>query len=229
MPVTSPDRRPVRALLFDLDDTLIDRVDALTRLNRHWYRTLPSDHRPDCEDEFVARMLSQADRFSSPRQLYELMIKVWPGSFADPDTALESHNAAMPKMVRLADSTLIMLKVLREHGVPVGVVTNGETQMQWAKVRNAGVDGLVDAVVVSEKFGARKPDSSIFEHALGLIGADVSETLFVGDNPVADIGGAHGVGMHTAWLHHGRNWSEEDYRPDHQVDAVWEAPRLLGS
>ena len=87
----------------------------------------------------------------------------------------------------------------------------------------------IAAMPFIQEFGAHKPDSSIFEHALELIGAHASETLFVGDNPVADICGARGVGMRTAWLHHGRNWPVEDYRPDHQLDAVWEAPRLLGS
>ena len=41
--------------------------------------------------------------------------------------------------------------------VPLGVVTNGPTELQWAKVRNTGVADLVDAVVVSGEFGVNKP------------------------------------------------------------------------
>ena len=100
--------------------------------------------------------------------------------------------------------------------------------MQWAKVRNTGVADLVDAVVVSEEFGVNKPDPAIFNHALNLIGASPSETLFVGDNTVADIGGAIGVGMRTAWMSHGRSWEIDRYSPDHVVENVWDVRPLLG-
>ena len=217
----------VRAVLFDLDDTLIDRLDALTRLNRYWYRTLPRDHRPESENEFVTRLFRAADRFSSPRDLYDWMLGIWPGSFRDADTALSAHNAILPNMVRLASRTRGMLNYLKGARVPVGVVTNGGTLMQWAKVRNAGVDRLVDAVVVSEDFGAHKPHPSIFEHALRLIRADASETMFIGDDQVADIGGATGVGMQTAWMCHGRTWDIDAHRPDHIINSVWEVEGLI--
>ena len=143
----------VRAILFDLDDTLIDRVGALTRLNRYWYRTLPRDHRPESEDEFVARMFSAADRSISPRELYDWMLSIWPGSFRDADAALSAHNAIYPSMTKLTSRTRGMLSYLRGVRIPIGVVTNGPTLLQWAKLRNAGVDSLVDAVVVSEDCG----------------------------------------------------------------------------
>ncbi len=224
--MATPDPRPIEAILFDLDDTLIDRDDALTRLNRHWYRTLPREHRPDGEDEFVARMFKEADRFTSPLNLYQSMIDIWPGSFSDPETALRAHNAIMPRMVRLESRTRGMLNYLRGT-MPLGIVTNGGTRMQWAKVRNTGVDVLVDAVVVSEEFGAHKPDPAIFKHALNLIGTEASQTLFIGDNPVADICGAWGVGLRTAWMHHGREWHGLECRPDYKLDSVWEAPELV--
>lgn len=217
----------VRAILFDLDDTLIDRVGALTRLNRYWYRTLPRDHRPESEDEFVARMFSAADRSISPRELYDWMLSIWPGSFRDADAALSAHNAIYPSMTKLTSRTRGMLSYLKGVRIPIGVVTNGPTLLQWAKLRNAGVDSLVDAVVVSEEFGAHKPHPSIFEHALTLIGAGASETVFVGDNPVADIGGAAEVGMRTAWMCHGRTWDIDEYRPDHVINSVWEIEGLV--
>ena len=100
--------------------------------------------------------------------------------------------------------------------------------MQWGKVRNTGVADLVDAVVVSEEFGVNKPDQAIFNHALSLIGATPSDTLFVGDNQEADIGGADGVGMRTAWMSHGRPWKIDSYRPTHVIEHVWDVRSILG-
>ena len=81
--------------------------------------------------------------------------------------------------------------------------------------------------VVSEEFGAWKPDPAIFNHALELIGADAESTVFVGDNSEHDILGAIGVGMRTAWMSLGREWEIESARPDYVLNAVWEAEGLV--
>ena len=124
--------------------------------------------------------------------------------------------------------TETLLRDLRGAGFPIGVVTNGPTEGQWDKLRRTGVADLVDAAAVSQEFGVNKPDPSIFRHALAIIGAEPSETIFVGDNPVNDIGGANGAGMRTAWIRHGREWDIAAYHPTHTLDAVWEVREVLG-
>ena len=114
--------------------------------------------------------------------------------------------------------TETLLRDLRDAGVPVGVVTNGPTAGQWDKLRRTGVADLVDAAVVSQEFGVNKPDPSIFRRALELIGAEPSETIFVGDNPVNDIGGAH-ARRHENRVDTitGASGSIADYHPTHAL------------
>ena len=220
--------RPIRSVLFDFDDTLVDTAAALVRLDRHWYQTLASENRPGTEEEFISRMFEPLPDPFNPRDFYIRMLEIWPGCFESIDAGMASHNALMPKMVRLGARTGLMLRDLRRDGIPVGVVTNGDAEVQWNKVRNTGVSDLVDAVVVSGEFGSHKPDPAIFRHALGKIGSSATETLFVGDNPVADVAGAARVGMHTAWMRHGRSWESGHCQPDHVIDDVWEVRELLG-
>ena len=221
--------QPIRAVLFDFDDTLVDTTEVLTRLDRHWYRTLPRQNRPATEEEFIARMFEPTPEPFNLRDYYVRMLEeIWPGCFESVDAALEAHAEAVPNAVSLHQKTRELLGDLRRAGVSVGVVTNGPTDMQWGKVRNAGVADLVDAVVVSEEFGVNKPHPAIFNHALSLIGAMPSDTLFVGDNQVADIGGANGVGMRTAWMSHGRSWAIDAYHPTHVIEHVWDVRPLLG-
>ena len=108
------------------------------------------------------------------------------------------------------------------------MVTNGSSAAQRSKVRYWGLSDLVDAIVVSEEIGAAKPAAEIFRHALHLVGADPAHTLFVGDRPVADIGGAQGVGMQTAWVHHGRRWEAGAPPPDYTIAGAWEVGGLVG-
>ena len=218
----------IRAVLFDLDDTLIDRTSAFARLSRYWFNSLPARGRPASEEDFVASMMTwDKDGYAPRPEVYRRMLESWPGCFSDLGTALAVHNATLPTMVSLHPSTATMLEQLRARGTPVGVVTNGPTDLQWEKLRAASVERLVDSIVVSAEFGVNKPDPAIFRHALGLIGAGAAETLFVGDNPVNDIGGAAGVGMVTAWMRLGRTWDVDAFRPDHVLENVWEARGLV--
>ena len=220
--------RPYRAVLFDFDDTLVDTREALTRVSEHWYATRPHENRPPTLGEFIAGLRVTNSEELSLWDFYVRMLEVWPGCFESVEAALEAHSLAIPDCVSVDARTEVMLRDLKVAGVPMGVVTNGPTEMQWAKVRNTGVAELVGAVVVSEEFGVNKPDPAIFSHALSLIGANPSEALFVGDNTVADIGGASAVGMRTAWMSHGRSWTIESYSPDHVIENVWDVRPLLG-
>ncbi len=49
----------------------------------------------------------------------------------------------------------------------------------------------------------------------------------IGDNPVADIGGARACGARTVWMRKGDWPAFLDYRPDHTVDAFADAVRLV--
>ena len=160
-------------------------------------------------------------------EIYEEMLEVWLGSFSSLDAAVEAHFAMMPEVVGLHPNTEAMLKRFRDEGIPVGVVTNGGTETQWGKLRKTGIADLVTACVVSQEFGAWKPDPAIFNHALHLIGADAESTLFVGDNSEHDILGAIGVGMRTAWMSLDREWEIESAYPDYILNAVWEAEGLV--
>ena len=103
-------------------------------------------------------------------------------------------------------------------------------------------DGLapyLDAVVISADVGRRKPVPAIFEAALEALGARPERTLFVGDDPDDDIGGAKAVGMRTAWVRPGSEapllrWMEgsepgEALGADYTVDRVTELLGLLAA
>lgn len=222
------DKCRITAVLFDLDDTLLDRSGGYVRMCRHWYRTLPAGGRPPDEDRFVARAAGW-DRDGLPKQeVCGNLLRLWPGCFPSVEAAIASRRRLLGRFSDLDPRTRALLLRLRSAGLPTAVVTNGTSASQWLKVRHSGLSELVDAIVVSEEFGAAKPAAEIFRHGLQLIGADPAHALFVGDRPVADIGGAQGVGMRTAWIHHGRRWQTAAPPPDYMIAGAWEVGDLLG-
>lgn len=129
------------------------------------------------------------------------------------------HAKGFPGMA----STLIGL---RARGLKLGIVTNGETEFQGRHVEALGLGPLVDAVLISQAEGLRKPDAALFLRAAGRLGVERADCLFVGDDPVADILGAHGAGMRTAWFGGGAAWpGDAAPNPGASIDAL---PELLG-
>ena len=116
-----------------------------------------------------------------------------------------------------------LLDALDDAGLPWGIVSNG-SPTQIHKVRALGLHGRARCVVISEKVGMRKPAPEIFHLAAHEVGADPTEVIFVGDHPEADILGASGAGMLTAWLRRGRVWPESliGREPHYAVDSLEE-------
>ena len=89
------------------------------------------------------------------------------------------------------------------HGrYTLSIVSNGFVEVQYRKIRNSGIAGYFDHIVLSEEAGALKPDKRIFEHALRLNDARPDEALMVGDLYQADIAGAQNASIDQAYF----NW-----------------------
>lgn len=221
-------RRHIESVLFDLDNTLIDRTGAFRRFCVDLYRSNEAIGLASTEEEAVRFMVGlDQDGMRDRHELFEQVISKWPGSFEDEEEAVGFYVGRYPTLVSLDPRTRRLLDDLRSRGTPVGIVTNGGSDKQWAKVRHSGLEGLVDAVIVSGDLGINKPDRRIFEWALQQIKGRAESTLFVGDNPVADILGASGIGMISAWIRLGREWPFDDRRPDYTLDHVSEAREIV--
>ena len=67
-----------------------------------------------------------------------------------------------------------VLTELKNRGFKLGIITNGRTGLQTSVIRRLGFDRLMDAIVISEQFGAKKPAAEIFRYALELTGRSPS-------------------------------------------------------
>lgn len=95
------------------------------------------------------------------------------------------------------EATRDAVRDLRAEGFKLGCITNTEADVGaiHAMLRQEGFFDLFDAIVVSSEEGWRKPHPSLFARAISILGVDKSATVFVGDSPYHDIGGAKSFGM----------------------------------
>jgi len=90
------------------------------------------------------------------------------------------------------------LVTLRKRGYTLGLISN----THWRVLEDLKKDfaSLFDVVTLSYEHGYAKPHPSIFQVTLNKLGTKANQCLHVGDDPVADVKGAKGVGMKTAFI-----------------------------
>ena len=108
------------------------------------------------------------------------------------------------------------LCILRNHKVPIGVVTDLTSHIQLRKLTYFGLEDTFDAVVTSEEVGKDKPDQRNFELILNKLQIDSSNNFWmVGDNAKADIYGAKKKGAITFQkIHNNVKLGKNECQPD---------------
>ncbi len=221
--------RPIRAVLFDLDNTLYNRDLAFER----WARSFSEDHfagdGADRQAEVLAQMVIWDDKGYRPKPAMFADVKaLYPTLPYDIDALCALFYAQWTAYMALDAGTVHLLEALDTGGIPFGIVTNGSVQ-QYLKIDRLGLRSRTACLFISEVFGSRKPDAAIFHAAASALNVPCEDCLFVGDNPDLDICGAHAVGMTTAWLHRGTSWpaSITGLKPDFSIDSLAELLKIL--
>ena len=220
----------IKGVLFDLDNTLLDR----NRLFASWARWFARERlrcANDVEIEECATFLIDVDAGGyTPRNVVFARLKERHLSLTDEVEQLVEafREQLLARIAGLDERPSQLLDALDRAGIPWGIVTNG-APFQLMKIRNLGIETRAACVLVSELAGIRKPDPAIFRVAATQLGSAPEAILFVGDNPAADIVGAANVGMQTAWIRCGKDWPAEfaDTPPQHTVDSLHELVELV--
>lgn len=217
-----------RAVLFDLDETLIARHDAIRDFIGRQYTRFADRLAPLSAYEYTTAFLWLEENGHVDKQrLYPRLVADLAITGVTADALYADYRAGYPGLARLTPGARETVEALRRDGLATGIVSNGHTDVQTAKLAATGLDALMDIVVVSEAAGLRKPDPAIFELACRRLGIDLRDGLFVGDNPTADIAGAGRAGLRTAWVRNGADWPVGVApHPDAEIDRLEEVLRL---
>lgn len=213
-----------RFAFFDLDNTLVDQNRALHAWAAHFVADRGID--PAAVD-YLAVKSSTALTWTE----YAVGFK---HHFRLPDSVEElvrDVTETYPRYFVLDQEVADGLRLLRAEGWRLGIVTNGATVMQSAKIDRVGLRSLVDGVFVSEAEGARKPERRIFEQAAARLGVELDRRggWMVGDTLDADIAGGIAAGLRTIWLPGDNALTVSDPQPDHVCDTMADALKVLAN
>lgn len=127
----------------------------------------------------------------------------------------------------LFEETLDVLKVLKDKGMRLLLLTNGAPSLQLEKL--AMTPELVpffEHIVISGNVGFGKPNPIIFEHALRLMDLSPQEVVMVGDNLSTDILGATKIDMESVWIDLGDGKVVNEAKPTYQIKNLNELLKI---
>ncbi len=224
----------IRAVLFDLDDTLYDRLPAVRRYASTYFLRDFGPRLEDVGSERLSGMVVRADggpSRSGPEAMRAIRRELpWKNSHnsPSPQELLAHWREYFPYCARGTPEMRNTLATLKSGGFLLGIVTNGVGLGQNRKIDVLGIRAYLDCVVISGEFGVRKPDPRIFHEALRRLSVSARYGLFVGDNPVVDIAGAQSAGMEAVWFRtNHRQWCGPPAQPPHAISDLMALPALL--
>lgn len=110
--------------------------------------------------------------------------------------------AVLPTKKEVFPYAFEILDYLRNKNYNLHLITNGFEVTQQAKLKHSGLDKYFPIMITSEASNSLKPKKEIFDFALEKTGANINESIMIGDNQDADIAGALNVGMDAIFVNH---------------------------
>ena len=232
-----------RAVLFDLDDTLLDNSGNpfVVAQACAW---LAEAHGFDADRVFEASSRAWGRHWPEVEQLcwlgrmegFAVSLECWRRALREcgcADEAIarqvyDTHRQLGRKAMRLFDDAAGVLPVLAAGGVRLGAVTNGPCDFQREKLEALGLVDLLDTVVISGECGMAKPDPRVFGLALDQLRVEPRHAWHVGDSLLTDVAGAQAAGLFAVWLNRlDAAVLDGDICPDAQIGSLASLASLL--
>lgn len=185
------------AILFDLDGTLHDRVRGIVDFASNQCFRLGVE--PRYHQKYVNRFVElDANGMVWKDEVYRVLSKEFDlvGKPSVEDLVSE-YLDQYPKFSVEVSGTKQALESVKAQGMKVCILTNGRSDLQRAVINKLGFSEYLDAIVISEEVGVRKPQREIFELALSALGVAAIDAVMVGDSIESDVEGALSAGLHA--------------------------------
>jgi putative hydrolase of the HAD superfamily len=231
----------IRAVLFDLDDTLLDTrnsmeaalaatcdlaLDSSSGLTqegiREAYYAVSEELRWQQEAGCLSFTTERAMDLHRWREI-AMRCEVAP---AYADTLSAHYYGCRLRNYRLFPDVPERLPQLL-NCFQLALMTNGQSDLQRKKIAVVALDRWIPRAYISSEVGARKPDPRFFCHALAELGCEPHVAVMVGDSLPHDIAGAAALGIRTVWVNRQGQEPLADVKPDATVQDLHGLANLL--
>lgn len=200
------------AVIFDLDDTLYDQLEPFKKAAKknflfpnsqiedlYLFSRSFSDEvfhlthtgKMDLEDMYIYRIQNACAQFGMDLTAKQAL-------------QFQEDYAYFQGKIELFEAAKEVLAYCKQQNIPIGLITNGPTNHQWAKVHQLGLTRWISEknIFISSAVGISKPDVRLFKYVEQFMNLDNKDTYYVGDSYENDIIGAKNAGWKAIWYNH---------------------------
>lgn len=229
----------IKVILWDIDGTLLNFEEAEKCAIHRCFEIFQMG---DCTEEMLQRYSVINRRYWEALERGEMSKEeILVGRFREffhqeglDEQKAEAFNAEY--QVRLGDTVCFCdngyeLVCKYKGKVKQYAVTNGTAIAQHRKLKNSGLDKVLDGAFISDELGVEKPNKVFFDIVLGAIGTFAKEEiLIVGDSLTSDMQGGNNAGIQCCWYH-----PEKEKKPpqasalkiDYEIQNLWELEKIV--
>lgn len=215
----------IKAVLFDLDGTLLDRDASLKNFIEAQYNRLNEWLGHISKSRYAERFIElDARGYVWKDKVYQQLAEEFRISGISPEDLLQDYVAEFKHYCVPFPGLIAMLEELKRKSISLGMITNGRGQFQLDNIQALGIESYFDIILISEWEEMKKPDPEIFKKAMKELQVQPADCLFVGDHPKNDVKAARSVGMKGVWKIDPQ-WT--DVEADYQINELQEVLDLL--
>jgi putative hydrolase of the HAD superfamily len=240
--------KPPKALLIDLDDTLIC-YDGYS--NESWTEACKAHVGMGLQNAkvqpLVEEILTGASwYFSDPErhrigrnnleETRRLIVQEALKKLGVPDNELadkigDEYSLIRDKRLHLFPGTRETLEALQRRGIPMCMVTNGQTHLQRRKIERFLLEPYFAGILVEGELGFGKPDERVFRKALKILETPAEDAWIIGDNYEWEVVAPKRLGLTAVWVDKRKTGPPADatVRPDAAIYVFSELLDLIAS
>ncbi|HEY3889306.1 MAG TPA: HAD family hydrolase [Caulobacteraceae bacterium] len=233
-----------RAILFDLDDTILSFgrrvlvIEEIAERTPEWFAPLtPRTAAAAIEARFKAFWADQTRHKAWRPRLAEARRMLVAEAFEDLNAAgatrltqdqaydfADRFHAYRETEAKLFPGALQTIDALKAAGVLLALVTNGQSEPQRGKIERFDLARRFDHIQIEGDHGFGKPEDRAYRHAMQVLGVQPNETWMVGDNLEWEVAAPQALGIFAIWHDHlGDGLSEDStIRPDRIIRSLTE-------
>jgi putative hydrolase of the HAD superfamily len=219
----------IKAVLFDLDDTLYDEMDFVKGGFRAVAKYVSLVYNIN-ENSFFVRLMSILENEGRGQTFDKALKENGLVSASIVNKLVQVYRYHEPNLLLYPDAQSTLVKLTGKY--KLGLITDGNKLVQRRKIHSLGLQKFFDIVITTNSYGkkSQKPSQFPYLKALSKLKVKPNEAIYVGDNPSKDFLGARQAGLWTIRVLRGSYASlrlSKEFEADHSVKSLSEIFGLL--
>jgi putative hydrolase of the HAD superfamily len=223
----------VRAICFDLDNTLWDVWPVIMRAEQKMYDFLSQRYPRVVANVTIEMMRSAREQTAAayPQMRHDFTflrkqtLRDHAREFGYAEAMVEEAFDAFIRARNEVDLYADVLPALEQLRTRYRLFTASNGNADLGQI---GIAHFFERTIAARQVGALKPDPAIFRQVIEGTDLQAHEVVYVGDDPLLDVAGARGAGMHAIWIdRQASEWPPEIEPAAHTVRSLTELTQLL--